>query len=310
MKLPWLGQSKRRQQRQAEGEVPLDELRQRQLVIGLGAMKCGTTWLAHYLASHPEFFHSPIKEMHALNLIFPNPDTKDFHRKDYRLLQMERLILSLGKPPWDHDITLRHAKFDRLRALAQLSSLDSIESYLSYFSERISHERHFGESTPFYSLLTADALSQIALIAADVRFLFVMRDPTSRAVSHLRHLRRRQRADADIDTLISEIEPGNAVFVHSDYSSVIRKLRSAGVERKTYFLVAEQLFSQASMDGLCDWLGMKHHPADLGKRLNPGVGEELSLGQWQEVRRRLEPIYETLRSEPLLDSMDAWAWQR
>ena len=32
----------------------VDDLRQRRLVIGLGAMKCGTTWLSDYLGRHPE----------------------------------------------------------------------------------------------------------------------------------------------------------------------------------------------------------------------------------------------------------------
>jgi hypothetical protein len=46
-------------------------LKHRHLVIGLGAMKTGTTWLSDYLASHPQFFHSPVKEMNSFAVIFP-----------------------------------------------------------------------------------------------------------------------------------------------------------------------------------------------------------------------------------------------
>ena len=47
---------------------PSVPLAQRQLVISLGVMKSGTTWLSDYLSSHPTFFHSPIKEMSAFRL--------------------------------------------------------------------------------------------------------------------------------------------------------------------------------------------------------------------------------------------------
>ena len=67
-------------------------LAHRQLVIGLGAMKSGTTWLSDYLGSHPQFFHSPIKEMNVFaNLSPTNPAYPNFLYKPgdaYRLWRM------------------------------------------------------------------------------------------------------------------------------------------------------------------------------------------------------------------------------
>ena len=33
-------------------------------LVGIGAQKAGTTWLARYLEHHPEAYVSPIKELH------------------------------------------------------------------------------------------------------------------------------------------------------------------------------------------------------------------------------------------------------
>ena len=97
-------------------------LAQRQLVLGLGAMKCGTTWPSDYLGSHPQFFHSPIKEMNAFASLFPeNPLYPSYIYKPgnaYRIWRMEKIVLSFGsKPPRLDRSDSEQERFDRLRAL-------------------------------------------------------------------------------------------------------------------------------------------------------------------------------------------------
>ena len=286
--------------------VSLQELRNRQLVVGLGSMKSGTTWLSSYLQSHPQFLHSPVKEMNVFNQMFPNPANSSW--SDYRLLRMDKLVLSYGKDPGRLARADQWERFDRLRALAQLGAIQDFDAYLAYFAERISQEWHFGEITPAYSHLPPEALQQIAGLTSDVRFLFLMRDPTARAASHLRHLRRRVRKGEDLDALIAEVAPGHAVFRRSDYRDTLQALRDAGLLDRAYCIIYEQLFSQAEMDSLCRWLGMANHPADFEQRLNPSVGEGLSSRQMAQLRQRLDPIYQGLRNEPLVSSFSGWAW--
>lgn len=48
----------------------------------IGAPKCGTTSLAHWLAQHPEVFMSPVKEPHYFSTDFPLTswrDPDDYH---------------------------------------------------------------------------------------------------------------------------------------------------------------------------------------------------------------------------------------
>lgn len=288
-------------------------LAHRQLVIGLGAMKSGTTWLSDYLGSHPQFFHSPIKEMNVFANLYPtNPAYPNFLYKPgdaYRLWRMEKIVLAYGvNPPRLDQAEYERERFDRLRALAQLGRIETIQDYLSFFEERIGSQLHFGEISPSYAHLSAEAYASMAQLTDDVRFLFLMRDPTDRAASHLRHVRRRVEKDLDLDQLLDRVDPDHAIYIRSDYRYTLQTLRSLGLAERSRFLIYEDLFTQDCVDDLCDWLGIERHQAVLDKRLNPGVGDALSERQMGLLRDRLAPIYDGLRDDPATAGARRWRW--
>jgi hypothetical protein len=292
---------------------PFVSLEKRQLVIGLGAMKSGTTWLSDYLGSHPQFFHSPIKEMNAFASLFPeNPALPGFsykHGEAYRLWRMEKIVLSLGRnPPRLDRAVAQDARFDRLRALAQLGRIESTDEYLAFFEERIGEHACFGEISPSYAHLPPEAYACMAGLTEDVRFLFLMRDPTDRAASHLRHARRRVKKDIDLAQLLERVDSASSVFIRSDYRYTLNTLRALGLAERCRFLIYEDLFSQDCVDSLCDWLGIQRHEAVLDKRLNPGVGEALADQQLSILREKLAPIYNDLRHDPATQGASSWRW--
>ena len=288
-------------------------LARRQLLIGLGAMKSGTTWLSDYLGGHPQFFHSPIKEMNTFSHLFPeNPAYPGYNYRpgnSYRIWRMETIVLSYGSRPTRLDRNDAQAeRFDRLRALAQLGRIESVEDYFSYFRERIGNHLHFGEISPSYAQLPPQAYQQMASLTDDVRFVFLMRDPTDRAASHLRHARRRVRKHVELDELVLTVGPASQFYIRSDYRYTLNTLRSLGLEDRCMFLIYEDLFSQDCADALCDWLGLERHKAVLDKRLNPGVGEALAEHHLSALRERLAPIYDGLRHDPAVRSAATWRW--
>jgi len=292
--------------------VPLS-LDRRQLVIGLGAMKSGTTWLSDYLGAHPQFFHSPIKEMNTFASLYPyNPAYPSYAYKSggaYRLWRMEKIILAYGEsPPRLDGAEHERQRFDRLRALAQIGRIETTHDYLKYFEERIGDQLHFGEISPSYSHLPSEAYVGMAQLTDDVRFLFLMRDPTDRAASHLRHARRRVHKDLELDQLLDRVGPEHSIYVRSDYRYTLQTLRSLGLAERSRFLVYEDLFTQDCVDDLCDWLGIDRHEAVLDKRLNPGVGDALSDRQMGLLRDRLAPIYDGLRDDPATAGARRWRW--
>jgi hypothetical protein len=183
-----------------------------------------------------------------------------------------------------------------------------MDDYLAFFEERIADQPHFGEISPSYAHLPAEAYRRMAQLTDDVRFLFVMRDPTDRAASHLRHTRRRVDKDESLDQLLAGVDPSSAIYIRSDYGYTLRTLRALGLESRCKFLIYEDLFTQDCVDALCDWLGLPHHDAVLDKRLNPGVGDALSAPQMAALRERLDPIYEALRHDPATQSAATWRW--
>jgi hypothetical protein len=148
----------------------------------------------------------------------------------------------------------------------------------------------------------------MAKLTDDVRFLFLMRDPADRAASHLRHARRRVHKDLDVDQLLDRVNQDHSIYIRSDYRYTLQTLRSLGLAEKSMFLIYEDLFSQDSVDKLCQWLGIPGCKAVLDKRLNPGVGDSLGDRQMSILRQRLAPIYDGLRDDPATAGASRWRW--
>ena len=275
----------------------VDDLRQRRLVIGLGAMKCGTTWLSDYLGRHPGFFHAPIKEMNVFNRRWPNAFDQD--GPAFRLWRMEEIVLD---PRYPRSGRLRM----RLRALAEIGRIGTDQDYLAFFARRMRGQGAFGEISPSYALLPPEGLRHIAGLTADVRFLFLMRDPVARMVSNIQHLRRRLRRHDSVDQMIADVAPGHPLWLRGDYGRTLDALAEAGVTAKT--LVYEEMFRDDTIRELCTWLDLPFAPPDFARRLNVAQGEGLTDGQKSRLRDRLDPVYQDLSRRFGADRPKAWQW--
>lgn len=275
----------------------VDDLRQRRLVIGLGAMKCGTTWLSDYLGRHPGFFHAPIKEMNVFNRRWPNAFDQD--GPAFRLWRMEEIVLD---PRYPRSGRLRM----RLRALAEIGRIGTDQDYLAFFARRMRGQGAFGEISPSYALLPPEGLRHIAGLTADVRFLFLMRDPVARMVSNIQHLRRRLRRHDSVDQMIADVAPGHPLWLRGDYGRTLDALAEAGVTAKT--LVYEEMFRDDTIRELCTWLDLPFAPPDFARRLNVAQGEGLTDDQKSRLRDRLDPVYQDLSRRFGADRPKAWQW--
>lgn len=275
----------------------VDDLRQRRLVIGLGAMKCGTTWLSDYLGRHPGFFHAPIKEMNVFNRRWPNAFDQD--GPAFRLWRMEEIVLD---PRYPRSGRLRM----RLRALAEIGRIGTDQDYLAFFARRMRGQGAFGEISPAYALLPPEGLRHIAGLTADVRFLFLMRDPVARMVSNIQHLRRRLRRHDSVDQMIADVAPGHPLWLRGDYGRTLDALAEAGVTAKT--LIYEEMFRDDTIRELCTWLDLPFAPPDFARRLNVAQGEGLTDDQKSRLRDRLDPVYQDLSRRFGADRPKAWQW--
>ena len=281
------------------GEDVLADMRQRTLMVGLGSMKSGTSWLSAYLSAHPEFLHSPIKEMNYFNRQYPNPFRK--MGSDFRLQRMEDIILR-------NENTIFTMGGKKLRALAQLGKINSHEDFLYYFAERVRNESHFGEISPANSHIPADGLRDMLTITHNVKIIFLMRDPTERAASHIQHLRRSGKLDKSIPEIVASINRSSPVYRRSDYRTTLRAMKKADLGDAGMTIIYEDMFQEETMRQFCHWLGISYVRPKFEKRYNEASGARVSEEEKLLIRDQLEPIYAGLAKHFGENRPARWRW--
>jgi hypothetical protein len=114
----------------------------------IGAEKCGTTALYHYLRQHPQVYMSPAKETGFFGAEGRKPDTR-----------------APGHLPTKH--------------------INNIDDYRALFEE-VSNEAAIGEASPYY-LYSTRALERIHHYIPAAKLITILRDPAERAYSNYLH---------------------------------------------------------------------------------------------------------------------------
>lgn len=267
------------------------------LLFGVGATKAGTSWLHRYLSDHPDCHMRAIKELHYF-------DAFDFGELDRQRAQIEAQKASL----MERIETDSDARFvNVIRQLGHiehwLSVLDKGEedhaAYLEYLEGGREGEAVIGDVTPAYSLLSEARLRQMAGLTADVRFIYLMRDPVGRLWSHIRMMAKRRKDGGDtIEARAAHMFrrwlDGNELQLdlRSDYASAVTTLRAAVAEEKRLMMFYEDLFSPEGVARVCDFLGIEVAPGNFGKRILEGERLDMDPGQRAAAREKLAPQYD------------------
>jgi hypothetical protein len=280
--------------------------RPRKLVFGIGAQKSGTTWLAAYLSGHPEIHMSPRKELHYWTVI---------HRAHYRLTRSRNerdrtralvggsLLERLRNRLDDLTATRRsssHAIYGRVYDQPGPPHANYADAlFIKYKGQPVA-----GEFTPAYATLAPESYREMASLAPDVRFVFVMRDPVARLVSGVRHLLRGEIGTTNVtaqmvrDRIVECLaNADNFDLVRSRYDLTIARLEAAVGAEKVIYLFYETMFQQSEMDRLCDFLGIARKPASVDRRVNGGNDTATAVDDalWRAMRTNLAPVYDFVR---------------
>ena len=276
----------------------------------VGATKAGTSWLFRFLQSHPQCHVRSIKELHYFDAL--DLDDRDWHRdfiQDQRRQTAERLsganIARRGK------LARQLADYDDLIALHR-SEPEDIAGYLRYLKKGRTLERVVADVTPAYSLLSTQRLHKMARIADQVRFIYILRDPVARLWSHIRmNAARRARFPQEVQGRANRIfwrfgrgrHPG--IQARGEYRAALERLTAALNPSQLLVLFYEELFTQAAVDLICDFLGIAYRRADLRVRVNTGPPATMNDIQRQHARDWLADQYDYVQAT--LDSVpDAW----
>lgn len=266
-----LGKTKRKlnlkRRRLMPPSVPLEHV-----VIGIGAQKSGTTWLASTLAAHPDVYVRK-KEVHYWDTVrAPYVQWDGVHR----------ILVSRGNSagsPFGNN-PLDHSQY--------LQSLD--------YGRR--NERILSEITPAYALCAQATFSQMKAVHRDVRFVFLMRDPVDRLWSGLRHKMRESLQQDDSEDWLNKMfleaceDPHDPDFRRSCYDQTIRALDGADCHVCVMFY--ETLFTDESLSALAQFVGVDRLAGRFDTRINVGAGAELRLSEPARLygRKALADTYE------------------
>ncbi|MEJ6392270.1 sulfotransferase [Gymnodinialimonas sp. 2305UL16-5] len=263
------------------------------IMLGVGATKAGTSWLHRYLSSHPDCHFRLMKELHYFNSI-------DFGRVDRRIDELTAEIDSIEarmsrEAPTAQMITRQTDRAD-LRQL--LMRGDDAEGYLAYLREGAGEAPVVGEVTPAYALLSWPRLRAMAQMAADVRFVYLIRDPVARLWSHVRMIATRRGDGLTPDPrraarILKRVLRGDEQEIarRGDYRAALEKLSKAVDPKKLCVIAFEDLVSGRDIDRLCRFLGLKPHAPDL-RPVNAGDDMTMTSEQRHDARRWLDDQYE------------------
>jgi len=254
-------------------------------LLGVGAQKSGTTWLANQLERHPQFMMSPIKELHYWD--------RRFHADFFPGVGRSKRIIKQLKEGRSVGEFMRGPKVEQF-----LMDRDELY-YKTYFETRLLENHHsFGEFSPSYCILTHSEFQHIRSFMQpyQTRALFLMRDPVSRiwsqcVMEYVKATNRGKKYDPYEAFECKFKEP--AIFKRGDYKTTIQNLDLAFPESDRRYVFFEELFKQQTLQKLCDFIGIDMINFDVAS--NPNVGRSLdkpSTNSWNRVRDEMAPIYD------------------
>ena len=260
--------------------------------FGVGAEKCGTTWLWQMFRDHPDIGVPVPKELRffahrSLNTGFEN-------------------FSALQKLLTDHRTAPRTAIFLERVATELRIAFGGDQAYLKIFGALVGIA--VGDVSPQYCLLPDDGVAHMKSLAPNAKIIFMIRDPVDRAISGGK-MNARKVHDTLTDDTVREVAMNSFQLGMSRYSGQLDKFEKYFPGRVfTGFL--EDVIAQplALLEQLCKFLEVPFD-ASYFKRLDivSNAGSAFSAGAAlkQELFAELRPEYHQL-AERFPERVASW----
>ena len=258
------------------------------MLVGIGAPKCGTSWLYAYLRDHPGVFMSPVKEMHVWNARFRPDLCADWNARFADALDAARARAGDAPSP---------AQARMIAALgARVAMTDDQSEYLAFFRRTAApHHRAVGEITPGYALLRDDGLRALRDQHPRVRLLFTMRDPVERFWSALRMRQRMEpsyRAAAEFERAFDDA----GLVERGRYDLTLEAVDRVFASRDVWIGFYETMFTPARIGALCAFAGVGYRRPEFEHRPNAAPAVAMTADQRGFARTRLDGVYRYCRA--------------
>ncbi len=238
-----------------------DALDGKTFLICVGAMKCATSWLYHYLATLEGVAVSPVKELHFFSakfasLALSDMDALAMYRLGHHIGQEGDAVRNLMQRP-----TFR-ASVDRVQMIYD------DDAYFGHFARLCTPEtRTLCDITPAYSTIGPEGFSYMRDFCASqdmrVKILYVMRDPVERLWSQLRHITQ-TNPEAKLTERWAEALEMTKIISRSDYRYTVEDIERVFPDEDVLYLFYEDLFEEPALRQLCAFADAAYRAGDSG----------------------------------------------
>jgi hypothetical protein len=257
-------------------------------LLGLGAQKCGSTWLYNYIQSNPEADLGFAKEYHIFDALWvKEPEIcKEF---------LQKRINKMVRSPFE-------GNEDDKRLLEFLGDPDK---YFSYFKSLVCTDVGIhltGDITPSYAALPKFGFRQIQSMAKKYGFqtkvIFIMRDPVERCISaNWKHIAKRKSfqhlRDIDENSALSEFYRNLGCQLRTRYDLTIQNIESVFTESEIFYGLYENFFNENSLINMCNFLQIPYKTANVKHHINSsGRVSVIEQSLVDEIRVFYDPVYE------------------
>ena len=135
----------------------------------------------------------------------------------------------------------------RLKNMCEFFSIRDLNSYVRYVTRHSRGAAAFGEITPSYALLPAQAYAEMDRVLPGAKFIFVMRDPVDRLWSQVRYaIQRSTQPKRKPNRLFQSATQYPGFFQRSGYRNTITELERVIPAERILYLFFETLVSPES----------------------------------------------------------------
>lgn len=277
----------------------------------VGATKAGTSWLYDHLAGHSDCHFRSIKELHYFSMSTPAHFENALRagRDEISELKDQTELNGDAKTWRDRRLTDLRDWQKVLRAKAV-----DLPAYCKFLNDGRGTGRLVGDITPAYALMSGEKLKSLQSVGADVRVIYLIRDPLARLWSHVRMIAARaapQRFADEAVALMNRILAGDlsgegkGIVARGDYAAILPKLARAFDPARLLVLFYEDMLTVPGVAKLSAFLGIAPGAADLGRRVHEGQSLALDPALADRARAFLKPQYDYVAHQ-FADLPQAW----
>jgi hypothetical protein len=259
----------------------------------VGATKAGTSWLHDQLSVHPESHFRTIKELHYFTMTRPE-------HFDAALARGQVEIAAVRARPVSTRTTRRLADLRAWQEVLRLREID-LAAYRGFLTEGAGAAKLVGDVTPAYALMPENRLRSLMRVGADVRVVYLIRDPLARLWSHVRMIATRSGAADFAAAATAQLErilrgdlagEGQGIVARGDYRSILDKLQRAFDPGRLFVQFTEDMMTVAGVARLAGFLGLSGLAVDLDRRVHEGKALAFPVHLRGQALAWLRPQYD------------------